>query len=219
MKCTRCRQTKALDEFSGNREKTYKCCRACREKSAKWRAANPQYDVNWRAAHPEAHREWCIANKEKRKSYFKEYVVANKDKIRDYRYANRDKTREYVISHWPNFMVYAGRKADRKSNRLPFDMATFITPDGILDMWDAQQHRCWYCNVVMQTENRRLCDGCTIERLDNSIGHTSDNCVLACHECNVRKKHIQKMKYDPVRDVRETVQQVLHELIDQVLDI
>ena len=28
---------------------------------------------------------------------------------------------------------------------------------------------------------------CTIERLDNSIGHTKANCVLACRKCNVSK--------------------------------
>lgn len=31
-------------------------------------------------------------------------------------------------------------------------------------------------------------DLCTIERLDNNIGHIKSNCVLACYpKCNVRR--------------------------------
>lgn len=46
-----------------------------------------------------------------------------------------------------------------------------------------QSMQCHYCDCVMQLTN--YSDTlCTIERLDNSIGHIESNCVLACRKCN-----------------------------------
>ena len=46
--------------------------------------------------------------------------------------------------------------------------------------------QCHYCDIQMQfiNYNDTLC---TIERLNNNIGHIKSNCVLACRKCNLSK--------------------------------
>ena len=61
-----------------------------------------------------------------------------------------------------------------------------------LDLWKEQDGVCYYayyredCCVEMQTEYRMVDNGCTVERLNNDIGHVKDNVVLACLYCNHR---------------------------------
>lgn len=43
--------------------------------------------------------------------------------------------------------------------------------------------KCHYCEVQMQF-TQYTNDLCTIERLNNNIGHIKSNCVLACRKCN-----------------------------------
>ena len=46
---------------------------------------------------------------------------------------------------------------------------------------------CYYpfCQRKLQYENPHVDDFATLERLDNSIRHTKQNCVVACWRCNV----------------------------------
>jgi len=54
---------------------------------------------------------------------------------------------------------------------------------------------CYYCDVKMQHEYPYASDFATLERLDDSKGHTKENCVIACRYCNcAQKKHIHILK-------------------------
>src|SRR5690606_5279120 len=67
---------------------------------------------------------------------------------------------------------------------------------------------CFYCKVPMQFIE--YCDSlCTIERKDNSLGHSKANCVLACRKCNYSRvgqfnptqHRIYKMKHEVTRSL------------------
>lgn len=77
-------------------------------------------------------------------------------------------------------VIMDSRKGDKKNNR--YDANNFIDKC-FLEMLMEESMSCYYCHCQMQfvdySENM-----CTIERLDNSIGHTKANCVLACRKCN-----------------------------------
>ena len=86
------------------------------------------------------------------------------------------------IEQW----IFSRRQYDKMNNI--YDADRFIDKcflKGLIE--DYKQ--CYYgdCEVNLQyTEYRN--DLATIERLDNSIGHTKSNCVLCCLKCNVSRK-------------------------------
>jgi hypothetical protein len=80
-------------------------------------------------------------------------------------------------------MIKHSKEKDLKINK--YDANNFIDKCFIEMLMD-ESMKCYYCKIEMQLKeyNSTLC---TIERLDNGIGHIKSNCVLACKKCNVSK--------------------------------
>lgn len=77
-------------------------------------------------------------------------------------------------------MIYCSKTHDKKYNR--YDADRFIDYDFIKQQI-FESKECGYCFVEMQfIENSDTL--CTIERLNNDIGHIKSNCILACRKCN-----------------------------------
>ncbi len=83
-------------------------------------------------------------------------------------------------------MVNHSRKADKKSNR-EYAVDEYVTKAYLESIRRQQENMCCYCGIEMQNVNRMLPDGATVQRLDNTLAHVKTNCVLACHQCNVRR--------------------------------
>ena len=84
-------------------------------------------------------------------------------------------------------MVRYSRKADKKSKR-SYKEEDYINIGSIEEMWTIQEGKCEYCECKMmfgsginRQTNR---DAVTIERVDNDLAHTMENCILACRGCN-----------------------------------
>ena len=88
-------------------------------------------------------------------------------------------------------MIQNSRDNDKKYNR--YDANNFIDLCFLNGLFE-DTTTCHYCSVDF-TYNERCNTLVTIERLNNNIGHTKSNCVLACWECN--------MKHKDKTDVRE----------------
>lgn len=80
-------------------------------------------------------------------------------------------------------MIYQSKYKDQKKNR--YDPDRTINYEHIREMAD-RSTKCHYCNIDMQFLKYQP-DMCTIERLDNSLGHIIGNCVLACRTCNFKR--------------------------------
>ena len=78
------------------------------------------------------------------------------------------------------YVIIQSSKQYDKDHRLFFDLCV----EDVLRMRLDQKDICLYCNTPMQIENRTENDGLTIERRDPTLGHTRENCVLTCWECN-----------------------------------
>lgn len=59
--------------------------------------------------------------------------------------------------------------------------------------------KCFYCHIVMRILYKQSRDPTqwTIDRIDNDLGHTADNYVLACLGCNLkrRRQNLDKFNY------------------------
>ena len=103
-------------------------------------------------------------------------------------------------------MIRHSKEADIKKDL--YDANNFIDYCFISSLVD-ESTKCYYCKVQMQfiEYNSTLC---TIERLDNKIGHIKSNCVLACRTCNYsrvgqRKKRTPLKNNEPIEKVKPSL--------------
>ena len=69
-----------------------------------------------------------------------------------------------------------------------------ITPEQIVEKLLISLYKCYYCKREVQIlyENTREPKQWTLERINNNEGHTYDNCVIACLECNLKRRRTNK---------------------------
>ena len=79
------------------------------------------------------------------------------------------------------------RTQDVNKDRLKDD---FITYEEIIEKLVISKLKCSYCkdNVLILYENKRDYKQWTLDRIDNSIGHSNVNTVISCLKCNLQKR-------------------------------
>jgi len=77
-------------------------------------------------------------------------------------------------------MIGCSKHSDKKCNR--YDEINFIDYEYLKNLID-NNDSCYYCNRQLQYIYYKD-NLATIERLNNTIGHSKDNSVLACKKCN-----------------------------------
>ncbi|MCK4815488.1 hypothetical protein KA005_06945 [bacterium] len=86
-------------------------------------------------------------------------------------------------------MIRSSKFRDKKHGH--YDPDNFIDKCFVEGLFEDQtvrgRPRCHHCDRKMQCLKRKN-NMCTIERLDNDIGHIKSNCVIACWECNNKHK-------------------------------
>jgi len=70
-----------------------------------------------------------------------------------------------------------------------YDKELFITYDDLIEKMIVSKHRCFYCRKLCKVLFKDLRDPeqWTLERKDNSIGHTTDNVEICCYKCNIKR--------------------------------
>jgi len=86
-------------------------------------------------------------------------------------------------------MVHSSKISDKKANR-DCDLDFEFTMNMICD-----NPKCYYCDVSLDYENSYNDEFCTIDRIDNNIGHVRFNCVIACRKCNCYNYKFLTEKY------------------------
>ena len=87
---------------------------------------------------------------------------------------------EQKIEYIQKKMIKSSRESDKKKDR--YDANNFIDKPFLEGLFEDSEN-CHYCSINF-TYNERIYTFVTIERLNNNIGHTKSNCVLACFKCN-----------------------------------
>ena len=96
-------------------------------------------------------------------------------------------TLKYNQKNWFKKMIEGSKRKDIKMNRFNAAKNYFISEEFLTYQRKFQQNKCYHCGIFMQSDQRKQNDGLTVERLDNAIGHTKSNCVLACYPCNIHR--------------------------------
>ena len=75
---------------------------------------------------------------------------------------------------------------------------TCLPPDEVLGSLIASKLTCYYCSkpILFHYSTSREPRQWTLDRIDNSLGHTLPNCVVCCLDCNLRRRTTDKAKYE-----------------------
>jgi len=78
-----------------------------------------------------------------------------------------------------------------------YDDKKFIDFDTIVEKIIASKTHCHYCGhgIYLFYNNTNEPRQWTLDRINNSIGHNSDNVVISCLDCNLRRGTLNKDKY------------------------
>lgn len=74
----------------------------------------------------------------------------------------------------------------------------FIKYDEIIEKLVASKIKCHYCFCNMKIIYKFVRDDnqWTLDRIDNTLGHTKDNTIVCCLKCNLQRRCIDKEKFE-----------------------
>ena len=78
-----------------------------------------------------------------------------------------------------------------------YEDSKFINIDSIINQMRETELKCYYCKVEMMImyETVREAKQWTVDRVDNDIGHNTDNYHLACLSCNLKRRRTDDDKF------------------------
>jgi len=81
------------------------------------------------------------------------------------------------------------KSQDLKKNR--YDPELFINLESVIEKLVISKLKCKYCNkqIYILSNKYRDNDQWTLERINNNIGHNTDNVIISCLECNLQRKN------------------------------
>lgn len=88
-----------------------------------------------------------------------------------------------------------------------FSEGEFVKFQDVLDLFKTSELNCYYCKekTMVLYEYVREPKQWTLERLDNSKGHNRDNVVLACLQCNLRRRTMASERYVKTKEMSKIV--------------
>lgn len=88
---------------------------------------------------------------------------------------------------------YRSQDIDKKK----LDETQIIDSNYIIDLLFTCKHKCYYCNQLVQLfyEYVREPRQWTLDRIDNDFGHNKDNVLIACLQCNLKRRIMYHERY------------------------
>jgi len=97
----------------------------------------------------------------------------------------------------------SGYKSQDKIKKI-YDPSRFIQIQDIIHLLFASNLSCFYCKkwTTLFYENVREPRQWSLERLSNKEGHNKDNVVIACLECNMRRRTMYHERYIATKQLK-----------------
>lgn len=95
-----------------------------------------------------------------------------------------------------------------KKHKSVTDLSSIISLEEIIEKILTSKYCCYYCKNEFKVlyDKVREKKQWTLERIDNNIGHTNNNCVIACYECNMKRRdsNMNKFKFTKQLKINKT---------------
>jgi hypothetical protein len=85
-----------------------------------------------------------------------------------------------------------------------YNNETFISFKEIINKMETEKLQCYYCRQIMSIlyEYCREPKQWTLDRIDNDKGHNSNNVLLSCLECNLKRRRINKDSFEFTKNLQ-----------------
>lgn len=89
-----------------------------------------------------------------------------------------------------------GYRAQDVKNNL-FDSNKFVNLEFVMNLLKESNMKCFYCKEMVQVlyENVREPRQWTLDRIENNQGHNTTNVMIACLQCNLRRRCMYHERY------------------------
>ena len=93
------------------------------------------------------------------------------------------------------------KNQDQKKKKLDENLITY---EECLEKLVISKLKCYYCkkDCLLTYENVRESKQWTLDRLDNSIGHSKENVVICCLKCNLKRRTMNDEKFKFSKQMR-----------------
>ena len=87
------------------------------------------------------------------------------------------------------------RSQDVKNNF--FDITKFVNLEYVMELLEKSQMKCYYCKEITKVlyEHVREPRQWTLDRIENNQGHNISNVMIACLQCNLRRRCMYHERY------------------------
>ena len=87
-----------------------------------------------------------------------------------------------------------------------YDSTQFISYDEVMEKLVISKLKCNYCrkNCLLMYNNVREMRQWTLDRIDNSDGHTNKNTVICCLDCNLKRGTLNDKKFEFTKQLKIT---------------
>lgn len=91
---------------------------------------------------------------------------------------------------------------DEKKDR--YDISSFIKNEELYEKLVISRLRCFYCSKEVKVVYGYVRDDFqwTLDRIDNGIGHSSENTVISCLKCNLQRRVTDCKKFEFTKKLR-----------------
>ena len=105
-------------------------------------------------------------------------------------YIGENKTLESLLKT----KISGYRQQDRNKH---LDLNQIISLENVVEKLIVSKLRCYYCkcHICITTKIKRDKKQWTLDRVDNDKGHNVDNVVIACLECNLKRRCQTQKKF------------------------
>lgn len=96
------------------------------------------------------------------------------------------------------------KQQDREKKR---DISDNIVYCDVIEKLVASKLQCYYCkvNVNILYRNIKQEDQWTLERINNDISHTTNNCEICCLRCNLKRRCMPSYVYKKSKEIGKVV--------------
>ena len=104
-------------------------------------------------------------------------------------YLNNDFEEKKIYENEIKKKITSYKSQDVKKKR--YDEDKIIDFDNVIEKLVTSKLKCKYCNkkILILTNKFRDNDQWTLERIDNNIGHNTDNVIISCLDCNLKRRN------------------------------
>ena len=109
--------------------------------------------------------------------------------------ANEDFSGNSFVKKELERKIKSYRTQDIKKDKL--NEEKLIKIDECIDKLVLSKMKCYYCreDMLLVYENVREPKQWTLDRIDNSIGHITENVVISCLSCNLKRRTMDDKKF------------------------